>query len=52
MLCLGLFSSHHSEETEKPLEKVLALGYRKHIVKRLHFTLFQEMTRKLKPFPF
>lgn len=51
MLCHGLFSSHRSEETEKPVEKVFALGYRQHIAKRLHLILFQETTEKQKLFP-
>lgn len=52
MLHPGLFFSHGSAEAEKPMEKIFALGYRKHIAKTLHLILLQEMAENesLPPF--
>ena len=51
MLCNGLFSPITQKTQRSPRRKFFALGYRKHIVKRLHLILFLEMTAKQKHFP-
>lgn len=51
MLCNGLFSPITQKKQRSPGRKIFALGYQKHIAKRLHLILFLEMTAKHKPFP-
>ena len=50
MLCNGFFSPITQKKQRSPRRKFFALGYWKHIAKRLHLILFLEVMAKQKAF--